>query len=478
VSERLNRTLRPTDYGYMPADRYSGARTGDVLVVPATDGGAEDAMAMPLRSGAVIRYRRMGRWMAVTDMVALVVATMLPGVHRRTWPIPSLGLVLLYPMLQAAIFASFRLYSPPGLPASEESRRLLLAMTIGVGMFVFIAFWSSSTIPRAWMALTWLLGIAFVGSSHIGWHARISRGQRAGQLDLRTVIAGTNEEGRRLAQAMATRGSGFEPIGFLSTDRHVVEFAGLPVLGTLTGAVGAIRSTAADCLFVASSAVRAEDVAWLARSLSLEELEVRFSTNLPQLLISRLAVEPVAMIRSLSVRPARLATAQAAMKRATDVACSAALLIITAPLWGLILLTTRPSFRHVLARHERLGIRGRPFGQFAFHVSGGGKRGSFLRRHCLDRLPQLLNVLRGDMSLVGPRPPLLSEVSAYERWHIARLEVRPGMTGPGRTDAQTVGAFDETVRLDVFYVENWSFAYDLFLMVKTIPVLLRGREER
>jgi lipopolysaccharide/colanic/teichoic acid biosynthesis glycosyltransferase len=87
----------------------------------------------------------------------------------------------------------------------------------------------------------------------------------------------------------------------------------------------------------------------------------------------------------------------------------------------------------------------------------------------------LLNVIRGEMSLVGPRPPLRGEVSAYERWHFARLEVRPGMTGLGQVTGRSDRSFEDTVRLDVFYIENWSLTYDLWILAKTIPALLSAK---
>src|SRR5205823_8687341 len=101
--------------------------------------------------------------------------------------------------------------------------------------------------------------------------------------------------------------------------------------------------------------------------------------------------------------------------------------------------------------------------------------GRLLRRTSIDELPQLWNVLRGDMSLVGPRPPLASEVSEYEEWHFDRLQVRPGLTGLGQVQGRSDLPFDETVRMDLFYVENWSVTYDLYLLLRTIPMILSAR---
>ena len=100
--------------------------------------------------------------------------------------------------------------------------------------------------------------------------------------------------------------------------------------------------------------------------------------------------------------------------------------------------------------------------------------GRFLRATSLDELPQLFNVLRGDMSLVGPRPTSF-EPSRYELWHTQRLDVRPGITGLWQVSGRSDVSFEEYVRLDLFYVENWSIAYDLFILSKTVPLLVSTR---
>jgi lipopolysaccharide/colanic/teichoic acid biosynthesis glycosyltransferase len=157
----------------------------------------------------------------------------------------------------------------------------------------------------------------------------------------------------------------------------------------------------------------------------------------------------------------------------------------------------------VLYPQRRIGQRGRPFTMHKFRTMENGAEaqveelrlahgvcdvmfklpddprvtpvGRFLRRFSLDELPQLLNVLRGEMSLVGPRPPLPEEVAMYEDWQFDRLEVRPGVTGLWQVSGRSDLSFDECVRLDLFYIENWSLAYDLYIIAKTIPVLFSRR---
>jgi lipopolysaccharide/colanic/teichoic acid biosynthesis glycosyltransferase len=100
--------------------------------------------------------------------------------------------------------------------------------------------------------------------------------------------------------------------------------------------------------------------------------------------------------------------------------------------------------------------------------------GRFLRKTSLDELPQFINVLRGDMTLVGPRPPLAYELAHYKEWHRGRLTVKPGLTGLWQVSGRSTVPFDEMVMLDLYYIENWSLALDLKIIMRTVPVMLFG----
>jgi lipopolysaccharide/colanic/teichoic acid biosynthesis glycosyltransferase len=101
--------------------------------------------------------------------------------------------------------------------------------------------------------------------------------------------------------------------------------------------------------------------------------------------------------------------------------------------------------------------------------------GKWLRKTSLDELPQLFNILLGDMSWVGPRPPVPSEVAQYTDWHLRRLEITPGLTGLWQVSGRSDLSFDEMVKLDLFYAENWSLAFDIKIILMTIPAVLKGR---
>jgi exopolysaccharide biosynthesis polyprenyl glycosylphosphotransferase len=207
---------------------------------------------------------------------------------------------------------------------------------------------------------------------------------------------------------------------------------------------------------------------------------------------------------TLSVNVPQLTRFQAAAKRACDVLLSGLGLLLLAPFFAVVALAIKLTSRGpVIFRQERTGLRGRPFTLLKFrtmvadadqlldtlreqnqadgplfklrHDPRVTRIGRILRRSSIDELPQLLNVLKGEMSLVGPRPPLASEVTLYEEWQLDRLEVRPGITGLWQVSGRSELSFEDYVRLDLFYVENWSIAYDLFILSKTVPLLVSAR---
>ena len=204
-----------------------------------------------------------------------------------------------------------------------------------------------------------------------------------------------------------------------------------------------------------------------------------------------------------SLRPRKPGRVALALKRSVDVGLSLLSLTLLAPLMALLAVLIRmdssgPSFYI----SERIGKRGYPFRCFKFRtmvedaeslkdsLAAINERdsvifklsndprvtrfGSFLRRYSLDELPQLLNVLLGDMSLVGPRPPVAAEVEMYEPEHFVRLEVLPGLTGLWQVLSRRDPSFANYISLDRAYVENWTFWLDIKILVRTAGTVLRG----
>ena len=189
---------------------------------------------------------------------------------------------------------------------------------------------------------------------------------------------------------------------------------------------------------------------------------------------------------SLQTRP--FGARQRALKRGVDLVLGAAALVLTIPLWaiiaGLIRLTTREP---ALFRQERIGHNGVPFVMYKFRSMAGGPDesaegtdrvtpiGRFLRKYSLDELPQLLNVLKGDMSLVGPRPELPRIVARYEPWQRKRLEVKPGMTGLWQILGRKDLPLTDNIHYDFYYIRNQSLVFDVAILLRTIPAVLSGK---
>jgi exopolysaccharide biosynthesis polyprenyl glycosylphosphotransferase len=447
--------------------------------------------------------------MAVSDAVCVVTALLLAYQFRFAVLRPSpdyLVVLALAPLATVAIYLCFGLYRIHQFSSAEEFRRIILAVSALIGAIVMCSFWSSASTSRLWIFCAWLLAVTFTASTRRMWHRRIRRYWAVGRLTFDTLIVGTNHEAQHLAERLSTSKLGYRPLGFVSTgpdDTTVLN--GLPILGSIGGLRQFIHWSSASCVFVAATAVRPEDIKHVLKARRLDGVEIRVTANFPAVLsATRFTPQAIDGLIALSVNAVRLTRSQAIAKRTFDLVVSILALLALSPVLAAIALAiklTTPG--PALFRQQRVGLQRRPFMVIKFRTMVTGAElmltdlasrneadgplfkvrgdprvtliGRWLRRYSLDELPQLWNVLRGEMSLVGPRPPLPREVEAYEEWQLGRLEVRPGITGLWQVSGRSDLSFDEYVRLDLFYVENWSLAYDLFILLKTIPMLLSPR---
>jgi exopolysaccharide biosynthesis polyprenyl glycosylphosphotransferase len=458
-------------------------------------------------SGVSRQYRSHYLLMGLTDTLAVLAALLLAYQLRFDELVPGLHFWLLLatvPLVTPLVYLTMRLYRAHQYSTAEEFRRIIVAVSLIVSATVMVSFWSTASVSRLWMLLSWALGLVLACSVRRLWHWRVRRARLAGRLTFRTLIVGSSLEAERLAATMDTRELGFQPVGFVAGGLDELRLDDPRVLGSVADLRALVRETRADCLFVVSSAVSADDVAQIMKVRRLEDVEVRFTANLPTVLSSRLAPQDLGGVMTLSVNALQLTRAQAAAKRACDVVLSALGLLALAPLFAVVAAAVKAtSPGPVIFRQERIGLRGRPFTLLKFRTMVTGadqlldelrdrneadgplfklrhdprvtRVGAVLRRYSIDELPQLWNVLKGEMSLVGPRPPLAAEVARYEQWQLDRLEVRPGITGLWQVSGRSELSFEDYVRLDLFYVENWSVAYDLFILSKTIPLLVSTR---
>jgi exopolysaccharide biosynthesis polyprenyl glycosylphosphotransferase len=334
------------------------------------------------------------------------------------------------------------------------------------------------------------------------WRLTIERLKNNGRLTLRTLVVGTNEEAHRLAEVLKRPGLGFAPVGYVGSPGAPSPNS-LPLLGHFSSLVKLIREHEAECLFVASTAVKAEDMLKVVQAARHTGTEVRVSANLPEILTTRLSVQTVANdLMAITLRPIRLTRVQKVTKRSFDIVFASLGLILSGPVMmvaaAAIKLTSRGP---ILFRQQRVTKGGRSFTVYKFRtmlLDGDSllteetaekteaffkierdprltKVGGFLRKLSIDELPQLLNVVKGDMSLVGPRPLPVEQVNANPELLTARHEVFSGVTGWWQVNGRSNLSAEEAVRLDLFYIENWALSLDLFIILKTVGVLLRRR---
>jgi exopolysaccharide biosynthesis polyprenyl glycosylphosphotransferase len=471
-----------------------------------------DARSLPIPEAgrapsARSQYRSLYRRVAVTDVAAIGAGLLIAHWIRYGIDLPGgdfLTLLLGSPVVVLCVYAAFGLYHAHRFTPAEEFRRIILAVSVALIGLVTFSFWSMASLSRSWLALSWAFGVLLALASRRVWHWWVFRSRTRGRYLFPTLIVGTNVEAMHLETAMQHPRFGFASLGLVATEQSPRASGGVAVVGGIDDLRELIRSAGAECVFVAASALSSAEIAHVAKAVRLEGVEVRVTATLPEMLASRLTVQPIGGMMALSLKPVRLSGTQAVVKRAFDLAVSSLGLLVLSPvLLGVAVAVRVTSPGAVFYRQVRVGQRGRPFTILKFRTMRDGAEtmvaelrlkhgmndlmfklqddprvtpvGRLLRRFSLDEIPQLINVVRGEMSLVGPRPPLPEEVTEYEDWQFDRLEVPPGVTGLWQVSGRSELSFDECVRLDLFYIENWSLAYDLYIVAKTLPVLASRR---
>jgi exopolysaccharide biosynthesis polyprenyl glycosylphosphotransferase len=230
-------------------------------------------------------------------------------------------------------------------------------------------------------------------------------------------------------------------------------------------------------------------------------VRARVVPDMFQLSLTHVDFDDIGGIPLMGLREARISRGGRLVKRVLDFTLAVLGLLLSAPLWLLVALAIKlESPGPAVFTQRRVGEKGRLFEIHKFRSMRKGaeeqqaelrarneasgplfkikddprltRLGPFLRRYSLDEIPQLWNVVRGEMSIVGPRPGLPSEVAQYQPWHRQRLEVPPGITGLWQVSGRSDLTFDEMCLLDIYYIENWSLRLDLSIMLRTIPRVL------
>jgi exopolysaccharide biosynthesis polyprenyl glycosylphosphotransferase len=323
----------------------------------------------------------------------------------------------------------------------------------------------------------------------------------------RMLLVGAGDVGRMVMRTVTARPDfGYQMIGFLDDNpaKGFTDIGPYRALGPVENLNQILESEQVDTVVICLPWQSHRMIQRLLRTCETRCVRAQVVPDLFQVTKNQVYVEQLDGIPLISTRELSIQGWNLLVKRASDIVLGALLALVSMPLWLLIMVAIKLDSRGpILYSQTRIGKNGVPFRCFKFRsmvdhaddmrhelgqlneASGPlfkmrddprrTRVGRMIRRFSLDELPQVLNVMRGEMSLVGPRPNLPVEVEQYQEWHRRRLLVSPGITGLWQVSGRSELTFDEMVLLDIYYVENWNLAMDLGILARSIPAVLRGR---
>jgi exopolysaccharide biosynthesis polyprenyl glycosylphosphotransferase len=323
---------------------------------------------------------------------------------------------------------------------------------------------------------------------------------RLAGLKRRAVLVGASENIAHLHSSLGQgrNGIAYDFLGAIAPSQQGVD---LPVLGTLDDLPRVLAAYDADELIVTDSDFNEEELLRVVDVAHRSGVKVRVAPKTTELLTQRAEYVPGQGVPLFELRPPAFAGTDWAVKRTFDLVVSLVVVVVGSPIWLLIAASIKlTSPGPIFYRDRRIGLGEREFGMLKFRtmVAGADEQqaelelsneaggalfkirddprvtrvGRLLRRYSIDEAPQVLNVLWGEMSLVGPRPLPVRDYDLLEEWHRKRYLVLPGMTGLWQISGRSALSFDDLVRLDFYYLENWSVWLDITILAKTLPAVL------
>ncbi|WP_264016594.1 sugar transferase [Mycolicibacterium confluentis] len=496
---------------------------GVTTAVSSPTAGAPRQYAVDTPSGVFRRWtwqRRYGAKLAVSDFfvvgTAVTLAQLLrfgetldpPGYLRYYVPTFSVLFALAWLIALSAFHTRSQRVIGTGV---EEYRRVVTASFYTFGAIAMVTLLVNVDIARGYLAVALPVGTVGLLLSRWAWHVGIERHRSSGECQTAVLAFGEREAVTDLLVEMTRHpADGFRVVGigvpgYGPPRGEHLEINGqrIPIIGDEADMLGAIRTCDADTVAIAGTeCFGVRGIRRLIWDLEPMGVDLVVSTGVLDVALSRLAMRPIAGLPLLQIEKPQYRGAKRFEKRAFDALFALTVLTVAAPVMLAIALAVKLTSRGpVFYSAERIGIDGQPFAMLKFRTmvrdadkqldlliaqneSDGGvlfkmkndpritQVGRFLRRFSLDELPQFINVLRRDMSVVGPRPPLRREVEAYDCEVLRRLLVKPGITGLWQVSGRSDLSWTDAVRLDLSYVDNWSMVGDLLIVVKTLKAVL------
>lgn len=375
------------------------------------------------------------------------------------------------------------------------------------GAIAIVAFLTKIDVARGYLLISLPAGIAMLMLVRWLWRQWLVSNRRAGSYSARVLLVGSERSVTNIAiELRRAPDAGYNVVGACTPTGRVadtISHTDIPVMGNVDAIEAALRATGADTVIVTSSGdLPPGGVKRISWALEAGRQHLVLAPSITDIAGPRIHTRPVAGLPLIHVETPRFSSGQRFTKRMTDVVGSLTLIIVTSPLLAAVATAVKISSPGpLLFKQERVGLNGRPFKMLKFRsmrvgadrelkalleAQGTGQQplfkvkddpritpvGKFIRKYSLDELPQFFNVLGGSMSLVGPRPQIAAEVALYTDVARRRLLARPGITGLWQVSGRSTTTWEETVRLDLYYVENWSLLSDIAILMKTAKAVV------
>jgi len=410
--------------------------------------------------------------------------------------LPFVALVTVLVFWQAGLYA--RRERRAGYGRVVSSLFVVALLTLAFGLGTGHEFSTFGLIPT-----TLVLAALFIGLFRASYDVVTREVFRLLGVRRRAILAGEGEHLLHLYRALGSGRGGIE-YEFVGAVAETPGAIGLPLLGRPAELRTILAEHAVDELIVTDSDFGERELLDMVEQAHRSGVHVRVAPRTTELLTKQAEFVPGQGVPLFELRPPVLVGADWALKRGFDLLVSALVLVAGLPLWlaiaaGVWLSSPGPVFY----RDRRVGLNEREFEMLKFRTmyvdaaerqreleaaneAGGAlfkirrdprvtPLGRFLRRFSLDEIPNMVNVLRGEMSLVGPRPLPLRDYRLLEPWHLKRYLVLPGMTGLWQISGRSNLSFDDLVRLDFYYLDNWSIWLDISILAKTVPAVISQR---
>lgn len=508
-------------------------------VTPKGDGAVSSsnpaATPLPRAAAGAQSFLQRKRWLVVTlfliaDAMLVNFAFLLAYYVRYVLQIGKavadanqVPLQFYYPLMAATTALMLLIFVWRGLYRLPRGSSWLDAMSIiaggaltalAVAIILALAFGPSNLYSRLIYLYTWLAALLLFGVERLAvtW---LRRGLWQRGIDVRRVlVVGAGQAGQRIMKDVVERpGHGYKLVGYVE-DNAEDKFWTVPIdrrhsadivyLGNLDAIARAVDSNAVAEVIIALPAEQHNKIIAVMEHCRRSGVAFKLVPDLFEMSFNQVQINGINGVPLVGVKEVSLQGGNLVLKRAMDIVITLIMLIPGVPIMLLTALLIKLTSRGpIIFAQERVGKDGRVFQFYKFrsmYVDAEERRaallahsdreglhfkmvadprrtpiGTVIRKLSIDELPQLFNILKGDMSWVGPRPAIIAEVAEYDDWARQRLNITPGLTGLWQVSGRSDLSFEEMVKLDLYYAENWSLGLDLKILLRTIPAVISGR---